>query len=613
MTTFVDPTFRRILFAVLIAKLLLAAWVPPFGDEVFYWQEGWHPAIAYSDLPPLTAWLARAGTALFGHHVFGLRFAFVLCGFAALVVLLAFAQRRGMSIEAVGRYALALPLFVLVGQLATPDAPLTLAFVVAAYALDRALDDHSWRFWIVFGVALALAWMTHWRAAMLYPAGLLLLMLSPRAQAAVRLPKFWIAQAIGLLGLVPVLWFNLDHDWVGLRFQAVDRHAWTFQAMSLLQPIEQALTMGVLLYPILLWAMWRAWHRRKEAGFDVIAAMSLAIAGGYFLAGLFADAERTRFHWPLPAYLPLLLVLPQWSTSSLRTRYAQWARITGILTTFGIVAMLVSLRLANASWPPGGESRVAEPFLGWSEAAATTRSHLTKLPADTVLVADNFLSAAQLDFALGGARAVYVLDHPRNIKHGRQAQLAIWQRDQAALEAIASSRSLLLVEENALYGADTLPFYRRLCRSFDSVRFLDALSLYGDGRRFVWMLLERDGENDCRIPPLGRLDAPVGSVRLRQGEGFVLSGYVFREPDGIDAFEVRIDGRPDPDLSESYGTPAAFVRKVWPDLVDRNWPNVGFYRGDVGRELTRGTHHIEIRARVDGHWRRIGGRVVVVE
>ena len=52
------PCRRRFLLAwclVLSCKLLLAAHVPLFVDEAFYWQESRHPAWAYSDLPGLTA------------------------------------------------------------------------------------------------------------------------------------------------------------------------------------------------------------------------------------------------------------------------------------------------------------------------------------------------------------------------------------------------------------------------------------------------------------------------------------------------------------------------------------------------------------------------------
>ncbi|MEW6384186.1 MAG: glycosyltransferase family 39 protein, partial [Pseudomonadota bacterium] len=54
---------------VTAAKLIVAARLPLFVDEAFYWQEGQHLAAAYSDLPGLTAWLARLGVEIGGHHV----------------------------------------------------------------------------------------------------------------------------------------------------------------------------------------------------------------------------------------------------------------------------------------------------------------------------------------------------------------------------------------------------------------------------------------------------------------------------------------------------------------------------------------------------------------
>ncbi|KLD72930.1 hypothetical protein Y886_40720, partial [Xanthomonas hyacinthi DSM 19077] len=57
-------TFMVLWMLVTAAKLLAAARLPLFVDEAFYWQEGQHLAAAYSDLPGLTAWLARLGVAL---------------------------------------------------------------------------------------------------------------------------------------------------------------------------------------------------------------------------------------------------------------------------------------------------------------------------------------------------------------------------------------------------------------------------------------------------------------------------------------------------------------------------------------------------------------------
>jgi 4-amino-4-deoxy-L-arabinose transferase-like glycosyltransferase len=108
--------------AVLLLKLVVAARLPLFVDEAFYWQEGHHLAAAYSDLPGLTAWLARLGVALGGEHAFALRAPFLVI--AALVPLLMvritsreFGERYGWQ---AGCFALLLPLAGTLGLLLCP-------------------------------------------------------------------------------------------------------------------------------------------------------------------------------------------------------------------------------------------------------------------------------------------------------------------------------------------------------------------------------------------------------------------------------------------------------------------------------------------------------------
>ena len=71
-------TFLVLWTAVTAIKILIAARLPLFVDEAFYWQEGRHLAAAYSDLPGLTAWMTRLGTAIGGQHVLALRAPFLL-------------------------------------------------------------------------------------------------------------------------------------------------------------------------------------------------------------------------------------------------------------------------------------------------------------------------------------------------------------------------------------------------------------------------------------------------------------------------------------------------------------------------------------------------------
>ena len=79
-------TFWALFVVVLLVKLLVAARLPLFVDEAFYWLEGQRLAAAYSDLPGLTAWMTRLGVMLGGDNPLALRLPFLVL--AALVPLM---------------------------------------------------------------------------------------------------------------------------------------------------------------------------------------------------------------------------------------------------------------------------------------------------------------------------------------------------------------------------------------------------------------------------------------------------------------------------------------------------------------------------------------------
>ena len=101
------------LFAVVsLAKLVVAAGLPLFVDEAFYWQEGQHLALAYSDLPGLTAWLARLGVEIGGNALLALRAPFLLLAAFVPLLVVRIASREFSARDGwvAGCFALLLPL-----------------------------------------------------------------------------------------------------------------------------------------------------------------------------------------------------------------------------------------------------------------------------------------------------------------------------------------------------------------------------------------------------------------------------------------------------------------------------------------------------------------------
>lgn len=486
--------FISIFVLVQAIKLVVACTLAPFVDEAFYWQESRHLAWGYSDLPPLTAWLIRGGESIAGHGLFGMRWPFLLLG-ALLPWLLLLLARRLYGARAgwqAGLLCLALPLAGSLGVLALPDVPLTVAILAALYALMCAMrDNRAWQ-WLALGVALAVAWLTHYRAAMIMLAGLLLLVLTPRGRAQWRRPGVWLALGVAALGLVPLLVSNIHQGGAGIDFQLLQRNPWQFHADAFVQPLEQAVTCTPLLYGLLLWTLWRCLRRTREGRpWDVLAVVAATFVFGYFLFGLFADDTHFRVHWPLPGYLPLLVVLPTLLHGWWHSRWRRGLLVaTFALATLGQLSMYAYLGMAASGKGVHaliGLKAFPENFVGWRSSAAATRHWLASAAPGTLLVADNFKLAAELDFQFDGRRPVFVLDSPLNVEHGRAEQLSVWNLDGKALRHLhAGAPVLLAVDETALRARQQPAWLGSVCSRATDLRYLGRLDLYSGERRFAF-------------------------------------------------------------------------------------------------------------------------------
>ncbi|BDU21240.1 hypothetical protein DYGSA30_26970 [Dyella sp. GSA-30] len=492
---------------LLAIKLLIACTLSPFGDEAFYWMESRRLAWGYSDLPPLTAWLIRLGESIAGHSLIGMRWPFLLLGGVLpwLVVWFAreaFDRRAGWQ---AGLLCLALPLAGSLGVLALPDVPLTVAIMLAMLALLRAMRGNRLSDWMLLGSALGMAWATHYRAAMAMLAGLLLLLVTERGRLQWRRGGLWLALLLAALGLVPLAISNWQQRGAGIAFQLVERNAWQFQVDALVQPLEQAVACTPLLYGMLLWAAWMCWRRRKEgAPWDLIAVVSLSFIVLYFVLGLFADDLRFRAHWPLPGYLPLLAALPVlWRAQAQKRGWRRFAWLAFALAAIGQLSGMAYLGLAASR---DGAAALASfkafpsNFVGWRESGDSARELLRDKPA--VLVADNFMLAAELDFQLGAERPVYSLDSPLNVKHGRAPQLTAWRLDETGLRnAHAGEPVLLAVDETALRERERAAWLGTVCNRLIEIQSLTRLDLFAGRKRIAFYA--------ARVPEASSSSAPA--------------------------------------------------------------------------------------------------------
>ena len=510
---------------LLAVKIWLGGRLELYSDEIFYWLASTRPALAYSDLPFLTALLAGAGAGLGGDNSIAVRSFFLLCG-ASIAPLVYWLGRpvvgRRAALEAAG-LSLCMPLAGFMGLLAVPDAPLVVCCLLALGCLQRALSGGRWRWWLGAGVAAAAGLCAHYRFLPLAAGMLLFVLFYPPAGRRLN-PRVWAAAAVGALGLVPMLWFNLEYQLGGVGFHAFERHPWRFQAEGLLHVARQAGIVTPPLYLLLLYTAWRLWRQargvervgggddrggrgdnggendREIAALFLTAAMVFLLP--YLLLAPWADENSTSIHWPLPGYFPLLVFAPvvmrrlhrQWAARWRRA--ATWAAgavpVVGFCGTLLALAGVGSQAFQQPLQAIVGPGVLSNKMAGWREFAAHTRGVMDARFPDggAVIITNNYYTAAQLEFA-GFAPPIYTLDRDKAARDGRALQLRIWRLDESALDAAAGRPALLITEDSTLNARSKKDILARACRRARRLELVGRLTLYGGDKVFSYYATAR--------------------------------------------------------------------------------------------------------------------------
>ncbi|MDY0981303.1 ArnT family glycosyltransferase [Stenotrophomonas sp. CFBP8994] len=579
-------TIFLVLWTLITAvKLVVAARLPLFVDEAFYWQEGQHLAAAYSDLPGLTAWLARLGVELGGNHVLALRLPFLAIG-AMLPWLVSRIATRWFGAVAgwqAGSLTVLMPLSATLGMLAVPDVPMALAAVLCLDAGARLLRSVDAAAAVKLSLGLVIGALSHYRFIGVIVVGFIALLLLPQGRRTLRDPRVWVALAVGVMAWLPLLAWNADNQDAGLKFQVVERHPWAFQWSGLWFLVIQPM----LVTPILCIAMWKVALAGTRSGggaraqwryFGLVGAVStLAI----FALGFFTDVERISFHWPLPGYLALLVAVPV-----VLNGWPRWLRRTGWWLAGAGLALAFSYYLVASS--PGlreqlaGDKYYPRNFAGWAPLADEVRQELAGMPPGTRVLAGNFKVGAELGFQLRDPR-IEVLRHPLNDKHGRTAQLGLWgllhdgQRDGPML--------LVLSPSDQRYR-DLLERYHDICAQVGPLPPPRVVSQdHGYQRFLLFKLPAQRIEGPCVTPAMAWVDAPLQDEKV--AERMEVRGWAFKDGVGLSRVELLIDGQPVGDAV--YGR-AYDITAAWKISTDPQHPRVAFDATLDTRQLAPGKH-----------------------
>lgn len=627
---------RYLLYTGLGVSLLLKIWLATrlelYSDEIFYWLASTRPALAYSDLPFMTALLAGLGSALADHSPLAVRSLFLALG-TTIPLLVVWVARpvvgERQSLEA-GLMTLSLPLLLFMGLLAVPDVPIVALGLLTIGLAERAIRLDQPVHWIILGVVVALGMSTHYRF-ILFPFTLFVfLLLSRQHRHLWKTGRLWLAGLIAAMGLYPSLAFNLRNDLSGLDYHLVSRHPWSFQSEGLLHVPTQALIVTPLLYGLLLVALILLWReaRKGDSRSLLLALFATVPLGLYALLAPWADTTRTTLHWPLSGYLPLLVFSPvalratggwlQQRVSSKATRRCLLAiPLTGLAGGAMTMAAIGSQGFNTELQRWIDTDRLSNKMAGWQPLARELDEMLQAGGEPSLIVTDNYYTAAQVAFYLGTRDlTIHTVDLDKAVRDGRLAQLQLWDmHEPALLEDNKGEPALFITEDSTLNVDEKRALVNRACKLFDGLeyreqwRLLDELKPFSIYDATVRSATPPDASSGsiCPLPSYAWLDTPEPSSEHH--DTMTVAGWAFNDGNGIRSVTILLDGEEAASLARDVARPD--VVEVTDAKNDPQAPLVGFRRDVPLQGRTSGTTILELEVISRDGERQIFGRRTV--
>jgi len=291
-------SFYRVWIFALLVKSALAVWLPFSNDEAYYWVWGHHPQWSYYDHPPFVGWLMWLGTFLesFGNAA---RLPGVWLGHFTLLVwhqiLKPFLDEKRATSWLI--FVLFSPFLGLGSLIITPDVPLLFFWSLSLLLLLRLLEKPSALRYAAFGASLGLGFCSKYMIVLFVPTAVLWIFWSGKWRQ-VRWIYVPLTIAFGLAFCFPVLYWNLQNDWISFRFQL--DHGFKSDNWNWLVPLEYVGGQILILFPTVAWLV----VRRKTP----INAQFLHFFGWVPLAFFLYSSFKApvEANWPIMAHPALL-------------------------------------------------------------------------------------------------------------------------------------------------------------------------------------------------------------------------------------------------------------------------------------------------------------------
>ena len=342
-----DLVFKKsnILFFIFILTWLCSLILfSPLGlapDEAHYllWskQLDW----SYYSKGPLIAYIIRASTLIFGDSIFGVRFPAALLG-ACLFTLIRREFQRGIedsrTADVLSLSCISSLIIFQSSLVMTTDIFAGLFWMLAILSAKRALVDA--RFWLLYPSIISLGMLGKYTLAILIPIAFLYQFIFLKRLPQHSLRNLIVGCFLSLVFLFPVLYWNIQHDWVNFAHNSghlvAKSNGFFIKFNYFLELVLSQLGLvGLVLGPYLTYLFYRSVKEKGILGHDNYVGFLIVSIGVFFVTVfLLSLTKRIYPNWPLPGYISAFLFLAYYAKDFTLNRFVKIIFISNIFLLF---------------------------------------------------------------------------------------------------------------------------------------------------------------------------------------------------------------------------------------------------------------------------------------
>ncbi|MGB0999364.1 MAG: ArnT family glycosyltransferase [Flavobacteriales bacterium] len=385
-----------ILLGFFVIRFLVCILMGIQPQDAYYTYYADHLDLSYFDHPPMIAYFVKLSITLFGKHAavvklgdlfwstFTLYFFYLLAGHFL-------SYKRQLYATLIFGSSL---LLSLVSIITTPDVPLLFFWTLTLLAILKALEKDRFWHWMLVGLLIALTFDSKYTGLILGACLVLFLLVSNQHRTKLFSYRPLVAFVVFLIGISPVILWNIEHDFASIKFQSSGR-ASAISTLSLMKPTNllgffgsQAALINFVSFGLLLKAFWiivknlkSKLNKAKEQQLFLVC-FSLPL---FLIFALLSPIYWVKVNWIMPVYICGIILA------------SYLIKPKGIKWTLGIGAVLHILGLIQVIWVPI-PIKSDDTWVGWETLVEEIEPYSKAYPDHFFFADDHYKTSSILNF-----------------------------------------------------------------------------------------------------------------------------------------------------------------------------------------------------------------------